>query len=452
MSLPSINIGSLLSAAGSSSSGIDVNSTVAQLIDIERAPERQWQQQQSTLQVQTASINALSSLVSSLEDKLNALKDPIGAFTARTAASSQSNIVTASVAAGAAAGNHVVVVNSLATTGSWYTNAVASSTTPLAAGSFTLQVGTGTPTTITVGSGVNTLDDIAASINGQNLGVTASVVNDATGSRLALVSKDSGTAGDFTISNATGLTFTRATTGANASLTVDGIPINSTSNTVTGALTGVTLNLTSASPGTEVNISVVNDTDQISKAVSDFVDAYNAAMTNVNSQFSYSQSTKTAGPLAGDSAVRMLQSSLLGIGTYTSATSGNISTLGSLGISFNNDGTLTLDTSKLNNAIQSDYDSVQSFLQGTASNGFASFMVNQLDTFSNPVSGAFTVDLKSISQETSDLQDQIDDFEVYISNETVRLTAVYNKVDVILQQLPILQKQIDAQLGQSGSK
>jgi flagellar capping protein FliD len=95
---------------------------------------------------------------------------------------------------------------------------------------------------------------------------------------------------------------------------------------------------------------------------------------------------------------------------------------------------------------------VQGFLQGTASNGFAAFMANQLDTFSNPVSGAFTVDLKSISQETSDLQDQIDDFEVYISNETTRLTAVYNKVDIILQQLPILQKQIDAQLGQSGSK
>src|SRR5512143_3084113 len=101
MSLPSVNIGSLLSAAGSNSGGIDVNSTVAQLIDVERARERQWQSQQNALQTQAASLNVIKNLVSTLTDKLNALKDPIGAFTARTATSSQPNILSASAAAGA---------------------------------------------------------------------------------------------------------------------------------------------------------------------------------------------------------------------------------------------------------------------------------------------------------------------------------------------------------------
>ena len=445
--LPSVNIGALLSAAGSSSGGVDVTSTVAQLIDVERAPERIWQQQQLTLQTQKAALNQLSGLVSTLEDKLNALKDPVGAFTARVATSSQSSIVTASAAAGAVAGNHVVVVNNLASTGAWYSAAAATSTTPLAAGSFDLQVGSGAVNTITIGSGVNTLDDLASSINSQNLGVKASVVNDATGSRLALVSAASGSAADFTISNATGLGFTRAATGTNASLTVDGIPINTASNTVSGVVTGLTLNLTGAAPGTQVNVSVSNDSSTTAQAISDFVTAYNAAITNVNSQFAFDQTNKTAGPLAGDSTVRTLQSSLLGITGY-SAASGSIATLGNIGISVNNDGTLSLDTSALNNALQNDFSSVQTFLQGAASDGFASTLVNQLNLFSDPVSGAFTVDLNSINSENTDLQNHIDDFEVYIGNETTRLTAVYNQVDITLQQLPLIQKQIDAQLGQ----
>ncbi len=452
MSLPTVNIGSLLSAAGSSSGGIDVNSTVAQLIDAERARERQWQSQQNALQTQAASLNVINNLVSTLTDKLNLLKDPVGAFTARTASSSQPNIVGASAAAGATPANHIVVVNNVATTGAWYSSSVAAGTTPLAAGSFDLKVGSGSTTTITVGSGVNTLNDLATSINNQNLGVTATVVNDANGARLALVSTNSGSAADFTISNATGLTFTRAVSGANASLTVDGIPINSASNTVTGVIAGVTFNLASAAPGTPVSVSVSNDSSQVSQAVSDFVTAYNAAITNVNSQFSFNQTTQTAGPLSGDSTIRLLQSSLLGIGGYSSSTSGSISTLGDLGISMNKDGTLSLDSSKLNSALQNNFSSVQTFLQGTASNGFAASLVSQLSTFSDPISGAFTIDLQSINNETSDLQDQIDNFEVFISGETTRLTAVYNQVDIILQQLPLIQKQIDAQLGQSGSK
>jgi flagellar hook-associated protein 2 len=109
---------------------------------------------------------------------------------------------------------------------------------------------------------------------------------------------------------------------------------------------------------------------------------------------------------------------------------------------------LSLDTSALNNALQNDFSSVQTFLQGTASDGFASTLVNQLNAFSDSASGAFTVDLNSINSENTDLQNHIDDFELYISNEITRLNAVYNQVDITLQQLPLIQKQIDAQLGQ----
>ncbi|HWF90905.1 MAG TPA: flagellar filament capping protein FliD [Terriglobales bacterium] len=448
--LPSVNLGSLLSALGNSGTGIDVSSAVSQILQTEAIPQQQWQAQQATLQGQTSAINSLESLVSALQTSLQGLGDPGGSASSMSATSSNTAIVTATAAPGTATGNHVVVVKNVATTGAWYSDSVANSTTALAAGSFDIQVGSNAPVTITVGSGVNTLSDLATAINGQHLGVTASVINDSTGSRLALVSTASGTANDFTISNDSSVGFTQAVQGKDASLTVDGIPISSASNSVTGAVNGLTLNLVSGSENTEVNVAVAPNSDQISQAVSSFVSAYNAVIQNVNSQFAFDQTSNTAGTLAGDGTVRMLQDALLGSGSYSS-TGGTISTLGQLGISMNNDGTLTLDSSTLNNAIQTNFSAVQNFFQGTAANGFAATLNTQLSSFTDPIDGAFTVELQSISSENSDLQDQIDDFQTYLNSEQTRLTNEYNQIDATLQQLPILEKQVAAELGQNTS-
>ncbi|HEY1462898.1 MAG TPA: flagellar filament capping protein FliD [Terriglobales bacterium] len=447
---PSVNLGSLLSALGDSSSGIDVSSAVSQILQNEAIPQQQLEAQQATLQGQTSAINSLESLISTLETSLQGLGDPGGSASSMATSSSNDAIVSATAAPGTATGNHVVVVNNVASTGAWYSAAVASGTTALQAGSFNLTVGSNAPVAITVGSGVNTLSDLATSINQQNLGVTANVITDSTGSRLAIVSNSSGAANDFSITNDTSIGFTQAVQGKDASLTVDGIPITSASNSVTSAVNGLTLNLVSAAPNAEVNISVAPDSDQISQALSSFVSAYNAVIQNVNSQFSFDQTSNTAGTLAGDSTVRMLQEAMLTAGNY-SGTSGAITTLGQLGINMNNDGTLTLNTSTLNSAIQSNFSAVQNFLQGTAANGFATSLNNQLNSFTDPTNGAFTVELQSISSENSDLQDQVNDFQDFLNSEQTRLTTEYNQIDATLQQLPILQKQIASELGENTS-
>lgn len=447
---PSVNLGSLLSALGSSSSGIDVSSAVSQILQNEAIPQQNLIQQQAVLQGQTSAINSLENLINALESSLQSLGDPAGAASSMATSSSNDAIVSASAAPGTASGNHVVVVNNVATTGAWYSDSVASPTTALQAGSFNITVGTNAPVTITVGSGVNTLSDLATSINQQNLGVTANVITDSTGSRLALVSKSSGAANDFTITNDTSIGFTQAVQGKDANLTVDGIPITSASNSVTSAVNGLTLNLVSAAPGQEVNVSVAPDSDQITQAISGFVSAYNNVIQTVNAQFAFDPTSNTAGTLAGDSTVRMLQEALLTSGSY-SATSGAITTLGQLGITMNNDGTLTLNNATLDSAVQSNFSAVQTFLQGTASNGFAATLNSQMTSFTDPVNGAFTVELQSISSENSDLQDQINDFQDYLNSEQVRLTNEYNQIDATLQQLPILQKQIAAELGENNN-
>ncbi len=447
--MASIDLSSILSALGSSSSGINVQAAVAQEIALESQPLLIWEQQQSNLQNQSSDIKGIESDITSLQDALNALKDPVGAFASMTAGSSNSGIVTASASSGAVAGTHIVVVNNLATTASWYSSALASSSTQLAAGTFNIQVGTGSPLTVTTGSGVNTLDDVVKYINSQNAGVSASVVNDANGARLALVSTTSGAASNFTVTDGSGLTFTQATNGVDASLTVDGIPIDSASNTVTGAVNGLTLNLTGAAPGTQVSVSVAPDSSQISQAVNTFVSAYNKVIGDVNAEYQVDGSNKQ-GPLARDSVLAELQSALLGVGGYTSGSS-VISTFGQLGISMGQDGTLSVDSSTLNNAIQTNFPAVQNFFQGASSNGFAATFDTQLNAIVDPVSGAFTVDLQSITAENTDLQHEIDNFQAYLSTRQQFLTDEYNKADIALQQLPNLQSQLDAMLGNNNN-
>ena len=443
-----INLSSILSALGSSSSGIDVSAAVDAAISALSTPMDQWESQQQTLSTQTSDINQIETDVNSLETSLTALQDPVGALSSVTATSSDNSIVDVSAAAGAVSGTHVVVVDNIASTASAYSNTVASSSTSLGSGSFDLQVGSGTPTTITLGSGVDTLDQLASYINKQGLGVTASVINDASGSRLALVSNNSGSAASFTVSNATGLTFTQ-TSGQDASLTVDGIPVDSASNTVTGIVSGLTLNLVGADAGGQVTITVAPDTTTASKAIATFIGAYNTALGDVNTQYTVGTNNEE-GPLAGDASVSMLQSALLSAASFSGGGNG-VSTLADLGITMNKDGTLTLDSSTLTNAIQNNFSAVQTFMQGTSSNGFAANLNTQLNALTDPAEGAFTVDLRSITRENTDLQQQINTFQSYLNTQKTLLTAEYNKADIALQELPQQLKEIEAELGESTS-
>jgi flagellar hook-associated protein 2 len=444
MSTNPINLSSLLSAFGSSQP-INVQAAVSQALAADEAPEEQWQNQQQTIQTETTALNSIESDVTALESTLTDLSDPVGALASMTTSSSNSSIVTATAENGAAAGNHVVEVSNLATTASWYSAEVASGTTTLANGTFTIQVGTGTPTVITVGNGNNTLADLANTINGMNLGVTANVVTDASGARLSIVSNNSGAASNIAITADSTIGFTQAAAGQDASLTVDGIPIDSASNTVTGAVNGVTFNLAGASPGTPVDIVVSPDVNSASTAVSNFVSAFNTVVGDVNTQYTVG-ANNMEGPVAGDPTVRLLQSDLLAAGGYTTGSSA-VATLADLGITMNNDGTLSLNTATLNSAIQNNFSAVQSFLQGASSNGFVNLLSNQLTSLTDPTNGAFTVDLQSLNNENSDLQNQINNFQPYLQQQQTYLTNEFNQADIALEQLPTEEAQINAELG-----
>jgi flagellar hook-associated protein 2 len=399
------------------------------------------------LQNQTTALTQIQTDATSLDNDMQSLNSLTGPLSQMAVTSSNSSIVSASAASGASAGDYVVVVSDLAAADSWSSSTVASASTPLAAGSFTITPAGGSATTISTGTGTSTLTDVANTINSDDLGVTASVVTDANGARLVIVSNTSGSAADFTVAAGSGgLTFNEFAPGANASLTVNGLSIVSASNTVTGAVPGLTLNLLSASPGTQVSLSVAPDVSQVSTAINQFVSDYNTLIGDLNTQ--YTDTGSGEGPLGSDSTVRTLQTDLLGALGYTSTINGTTSSLATLGISVGNDGTLTVDSSTLTSALQNNFSGVQNFFQGTALNGFANSLDQQLTSFISPGDGAFTVDLQSISDQNTDLQNDISNFQTnYITPLQTQLQASYSNAEILLQQLPTETKQIDEELG-----
>src|SRR5579862_99483 len=311
MSSSALSSLNLSQSSASQGTGIDVTSVVNQILDSERGPENAMKQQQTNLQTEATALTSLNSGILALQTQVNALRDPLGVFAQNVATSSQASILSATAQSSAAAGNHIVVVNNLASTGTAYSDPVTDAKTTFGSGVISVQVG-GVQHDIQVDSTNNTLSGLVQTINQQGIGVTASIINDASGARLALVSNTMGSTGDLTISsNTSGLAMNKGATGKNASLTIDGLPFSSASNAITGAIPGVTLSLASAAPNIEVQVSVGPDQTGAIQAVQNFVSAYNSLIASINAQFQFDSATNSSGPLATDSSVSTLQSIML---------------------------------------------------------------------------------------------------------------------------------------------
>jgi flagellar hook-associated protein 2 len=206
-----------------------------------------------------------------------------------------------------------------------------------------------------------------------------------------------------------------------------------------------------------VALSVTSNASQVSTAINQFVSDYNTAIGLVNSQFSVASGSSTEGVLASDSTVVNLQSSLEGALNYAvtpaNGTTTAISSLRDLGITIGTGGVLSVDAATLNSALVNNASDVQNFFEGPALNGFANSVNNAISGFTQPASGAFTVDLKGFNTSYNDLTTQISNFESnYIANQQAKLTAMYSQAEVALQQLPAQLAQIQAMLGVTPSK
>lgn len=426
-------------------SGINVSSIVGELMQVERLPEVQLQNQQTAVNSQVSALTTISTQLTALYDSENNLKDLFGAFSQNATGSSDAAIVSASAGRNAAAGTHSIIVSRLATTSSSYSGYIPSGTS-LAGQQIVVRYGSDpanplSTDTIKIPSGDTTVQQAADSINSGEYGVTASVITDAQGSRLVLVSKTSGAAGNLTVTSPA--TAFNNSAGVNAQLSVDGVPVDSGSNTVTGAIPGVTLSLGAADPDTPVLISVQPDTTQAGEALTSFVNAYNAVIGSINDQYTLN-SNGQEGVLAGDSMLRSLQSSLLSMATTSVSGAGQYINLQSLGIEMQNDGTLEINSANLSKALSSNFSDVRTFFQSAT--GWGQSVGTQLLHLTDPTLGPVAADINGLTQTSKSLGDQIKNFEVRMATVQSQLTTQYQSLSTLLQQYPLLLQQVAGQL------
>jgi flagellar hook-associated protein 2 len=437
-------MGAVRIAFGSPTSGqgFDVSGTVEQIVANMQTVEAPWKAQLSTLQSQDAALTSIGSDLSSLSSALANLTDFQGVLAEKEGSSSDTSVLQlTSAATTAVAGSHTIVVSSLAQTSSYYSDAISGSDT--LSGSLTLAVGGGAAQTINLDSTDNTIASLASAINSGNYGVSASVITNGTTQRLSLVSNTSGAVGDITVSGAlsdattsTAINFTQGQSGQDAQFTVDGISATSSSNSVSDVIPGVTFQLLSAAPGTNVQVEITNNNGDVESAVSNFVKAYNAVMGDLNTEEG-NNSSGNPQPLYGSPTLSTLQNQLQQALDFVQS-SGAITSLTQLGISVNNDGTLLLNSDTLQSELQSNYQNVVKFFQPSGS--FTSFGGNFTTALNNlgnsTTNGVVTLALKENATQESTLNKNISNQETYISTEKDRLTTELNQANYMLQAIP----------------
>jgi len=442
--------------------GIDVTSTVDAIITSKQAPETAWKSDQSAITTQEAALTALQSEVGTIETSFQSLSDLSGVFSSVLATSANSGVVSATTTSSAVSGTHKVTVANLATTGVSYSSPITGASPTIAAGALTFTLGNGAVQTVTIPgdsttsdgttttAATTTLTNAAAYINKQGLGVTASVVTDSTGARLSLTSSASGSAASVSVQSAPGgLTFSDVA-GKDANLTVDGVPLVSSTNKLTSAISGVTLNLTGTSAA-EIEVDVAPDTDKITTAVNSFVTAYNAAITDLNAQFTTTagstSNANTSGVLQTDSAARELQQSLLSSVSVVTNGNSTFKTLGSLGITMANDGTLSVNSTILSGALDSNYSDVKNFFQSTDSKSFAANFSSMMSEMTDVSDSPIVLDLNSMKNTYTADQKNIDDLEANLADLRTTLVAKYSTLDALLKTFPATLDQVNTELG-----
>ncbi len=380
----------------------------------------------------TANVSALGTLKSALATFQSSLSVFSGtgsssAFNALAATSSDNTVFTANATAGAAVGTYQVQVQSLAQSQQLISN-VFSGGANSTIGTGTLNLSLGSQSfSVDIDSSNNTLAGIRDAINSasNNPGVSAALVyGTGNNAQLVLTSSQTGAANTIAVSSSGGdgglsalnyssgntANFMEQQAAQDATISIAGVTHTSSSNVVSNALDGVTLNLLTAKPNTNINLTVTNDSSHVTSLLQSFVTAYNTMIQQITPLGSYDSTTQTAGPMLGDPVLTGIQNQLFqAMSSTVSGASAPYNSLASLGITTNSDGTISLDTNVLNSALSANFQSVVSVLGGTS--GVVSRLGTMLDT---ALSSTGTIQTRS---------DNLTSQQTTINNESAAITA-----------------------------
>ncbi len=442
-----VSIASGTSAGAAGGSVIDVASLVSQLVAATQAPQEALiQNQTQAVTTEISAVGQLKSSLSTFQSSLGALDTP-SAFASLTATSSNTGAFNAIAGSGATLGSYSVSVSQLAQAQQLVSSTTyASSSATVGTGTLQLSLGSGS-FSVTIDSSNNTLSGIAAAINSAagNPGIQASVVTGTSGAHLVLNSSLSGAANTITVSetdggnglsaltySSGGANYTQQSAAQDASFSIAGVSYTSPGNTVTGALSGVTLNLlaTTSSPAT---LSVADNTSTIESNIQAFVGAFNTLQGSFSSLGSYDATSNTAGPLLGNPVLSGAQSQIsAALHSVVNTGSSTYNTLASIGITSKSDGTLSINSSTLAAALSSNFTAVSNLFSSTA--GVASSLNTVL---TNELASGGPIDSLSqtLVKQNNALTQQSQQLTQQMNALQVSLTQQYSSLNALLSQL-----------------
>ncbi len=405
-------------------SGLDLGTLVSGLIEAERAPvENRLNQKQQNITTELSAFGLLRSSLAQFQTSLGGLKSST-TFNAKAISASDASVFSTSVESIANIGSYSVEVLALAKAQSLATSAATAFATVddvIGNGTLTIQFGTTTTSPsysftpdlarppqaidISAANGNDTVSGLRDYINENDFGFQASIVDDGiNGYRLVFTSEDTGAAnsmeltvtadGDGNDNDNAGLSqlaFNASAQGSlvqnveaqDASLTINGLGISRDTNSISGAINGVTLDLLKADIGNIVNVEVKEDRAEITATINGFVDAYNELSESIKSLTSYDAETGTGSVLIGDFTVRSISSQIRSVlfGSI-SGLQGNIKSLVDIGITTNSNGTLDVDSTKLSDALDNYPSEVEALfgIQGRTTDPGVSYVSSTSDT------------------------------------------------------------------------
>ncbi len=436
---------------GGLASGLDTKAIITALVAVEQRPIIALEDKKTLLGKQKSLFGDLRGLLEKLQTKAKALNTTSN-FLQKKVASDNEDILTASVSGSPTPGSYTIEVLDLAK----------AQINTVSAASATAQLGTGTSSSILleidnqvlpIGIADTSLQGIADAINEQGTGVHADVIdtgNTTNGGadryQLVVRATEAGTEHDFTISFDDGdagfqqvitnlASNQRDATDAHIRLN-DSADITRSSNSLSDVIPGITIDLKAKQVGTLVNVTVTTDSEETSKKLQEFVDAYNAVVDFFGAQSALDANGKATSPLFGDSSLRSVRSTLRRVVGGTVATTGNLSyqLLAQIGVKSDKDGKLTFDQSKFTDALADDEQAVAAVLTDST-NGIAGRLADQIDLYTDSIDGLIKTRTDSYDRQVKDTTSRITDAEQRLERYRKQLETKYANLETLLGQL-----------------
>lgn len=430
-------------------SGLDIAGIVQSLVAAEGDPvETRLSQQEFRAQTKLSAFGSLKSALADVRDQLATLKDP-AKFLVRKAVSSNASVFTATTTTTALPASYSLEVLALAQSQKLTSGAFTDSDAVVGTGTLTIGVGA-TTIDLEITEDNNTLSGIRDAINAavDNPGVAATIVNADSGSYLILTGEQSGSANSITVTQAGGdgglaaleydpgnglAALTESQAPQDARIQIDGFDVVSSTNTFVGAVQGVSITVDSLTEGTAETLTIENDNAAVKTIVNDFVEAYNALIENLETLTAFNTETELAGPLLGDATVRSIRDQLRReLSTAVNDSTLPFGTLSEVGIEVQLDGKLSVDESRLDTTLNTEFSKFGQLF--AIDEGFGTRLFNLTDGFLD-TDGIIETRTQGLNTQIDGIADERESLNERLASLETRLLRQFNALDSLLAQL-----------------